>query len=150
MLRSELREMVDRATRLCLGVRVRLLNRVVSGVFDEALRAEGLRVGQFNILMALGAMSPVSPARLAEVLHMDASTMSRDLAHLRKRGWIEATSLAGTRGQTLTLTSAGEEILARAMPAWEQAQGDVSSQLGPEAVAAFRAAARNQGFPPSA
>ena len=37
----------------CLAVRIRLLNRVVSGVYDQALRPLGITAGQMNILVVV-------------------------------------------------------------------------------------------------
>lgn len=148
MVRAETRELVNRAVRQCLAVRLRLLNRVLNGFYDDALRPLGLRVGQFNLLMGVGAMGPVQPGALAGVLRMDKSTMSRDVDRMREQGWI-ASAPAGGRGLALTLTDAGEDLLARAMPSWERAQAQAAAQLGPDAVAALHAAAANCGFPPS-
>ena len=33
----------------CLAVRVRLLNRTITGIYDEALRPLGMTVGQLNM-----------------------------------------------------------------------------------------------------
>ena len=149
MIRPETRELVNRAVRQCLAVRLRLLNRVLSGLYDDALRSLGLRVGQFNLLMGVGAMGPVRPGALAEVLHMDKSTMSRDIDRMCKQGWIASSPAEGARGLALTLTPAGENLLARAMPAWELAQAQAAARLGPDAVVAVHAAAAGCGFPPS-
>src|SRR3954451_12375489 len=42
--------LVDRIAGECIAVRVRLINRVVTAIYDEALRPFGLRVSQANIL----------------------------------------------------------------------------------------------------
>ena len=34
----------------CLAVRVRMLNRTITGIYDQALRSLGLTIGQLNIL----------------------------------------------------------------------------------------------------
>ena len=43
----------------CLAGRVRVINRVVSGVYDDALRPFNVRISQMNVLVAIAAMSPV-------------------------------------------------------------------------------------------
>ncbi|MBV8127915.1 MAG: hypothetical protein JO114_09705 [Planctomycetaceae bacterium] len=42
----------------CLGVRVRTLNRALTALYDETLRPHGLRVGQLNLLVAVGRCFP--------------------------------------------------------------------------------------------
>ena len=63
----------------CIAVRVRLLNRLVSGVCDAGLRGHGVSVAQVNILVAVGQAGPLTPTRLAARLVMDRSTLSRDV-----------------------------------------------------------------------
>lgn len=40
----------------CLAVRVRLLNRTITGIYDEALRSLSMTVGQSNILVAVAEL----------------------------------------------------------------------------------------------
>ena len=44
-------ETADRMARECIAVRVRLINRVITALYDEALRPFGLRISQANILV---------------------------------------------------------------------------------------------------
>ena len=45
----------------CLAVRVRMLNRTITTIYDDALRPLGLTVGQLNILVVIARRGPVSP-----------------------------------------------------------------------------------------
>ena len=40
---------VEVSTKNCLAVRLRLLNRVVTNLFDDALRPHGVKASQLNI-----------------------------------------------------------------------------------------------------
>ncbi len=40
----------------CLAVRVRLLSRTITGIYDEALRPLGVTVGQLNILVTVAML----------------------------------------------------------------------------------------------
>ena len=42
---------IDTISRTCIAVRLRLLNRVVTNFYDDALRPLGLKVSQLNILI---------------------------------------------------------------------------------------------------
>lgn len=115
----------------CLAGRVRVLNRVVTGIYDDALRAHNVRISQMNVLVAVAAMGPVRAAEVCRRLRLDKSTLSRDLDRLLERGWVRATPAAG-RGQELEVTPVGRALIERVTPAWEEAQRRVHELLGPE------------------
>jgi DNA-binding MarR family transcriptional regulator len=117
--------------RECLAMRVRLLNRVVSGLCDDGLRPHGVRVGQVNILVALANGGPLTPTAVGKVLVMDKSTVSRDVDHLRRNGWVEPTPGADGRSHTLRVTDAGLALIEAIYPAWLDAQAELAKLLGP-------------------
>jgi DNA-binding MarR family transcriptional regulator len=123
--------------RECIGFRLRMLGRVVTGLYDDALRPHGLRVSQLSILTAVGKFGRCRPSDLARVLYMDRSTVSRDVDRLLDRGWLE--QMPGDDGRThyLRLTEAGNALLEKVAPAWRQAQDQVCALLGKHAVAAI-------------
>ena len=43
---------IDVIARTCVAARMRLLNRVVTNFYDDALRPLGLKISQLNILIA--------------------------------------------------------------------------------------------------
>lgn len=116
----------------CLGFRVRLLNRAVTAVYDEALRPHGLRVGQVGLLVAVARMGTAKPGDLCRFLRMEKSTLSRDVELMRRNGWLEVGDAADRRARPLAVTAAGAALLEAALPAWEQAQDRVRALLGPE------------------
>lgn len=126
----------------CLAVRLRVLNRVISGIYDEALRPYGLKVSQLNILVAVARIGEAQPGRLCQVLHLDPSTLSRNAERMRKRGWLRADPGEDGRTQVLSLTPEGEELLQTVTPAWEKAQEEAARLLGPEGAAAVHTMAR--------
>ena len=56
---------IDTISRTCIAVRLRLLNRVVSSFYDDALRPLGLKVSQMNILTVTAKLGLARPARSA-------------------------------------------------------------------------------------
>jgi len=58
-------ELADRMARECIAVRVRLINRVISALYDEALRPFGLRISQANILAAVAYMGEARPGEVS-------------------------------------------------------------------------------------
>src|SRR5215469_14704816 len=77
-----------RVERECVGFRVRKLNRMVSAIYDGALASAGLKTSQFTVLVAVANRGPVRPAELAELLQMDASTLSRNVERMCAKGWL--------------------------------------------------------------
>ncbi len=124
--------------RECIAKQVRLLNRVVTGAYDAALRPLGLTVGQLNVLVAVENRGPVLAAELCRALQMDASTLSRNVERMHTRGWIEEVSGEDGRSRPLRLTAKGRRIVRDALPAWETAQAEIRARLGREGTTALR------------
>ena len=68
---------IDTIARECIGMRLRLVNRVVTRIYDAALRQHGLKTSQVNIMVAAWKLGVASPGRVCEVLDLDPSTLSR-------------------------------------------------------------------------
>ncbi|MBA4062818.1 MAG: MarR family transcriptional regulator [Isosphaera sp.] len=119
----------------CVAVRIRLLARLVTARCDAGLRGHGVRVAQVNILVAAGAMGPVTPTDLAARLVMDKSTLSRDVAALLRKGWLKKVGTDDQRSHTLELTPAGRGKLASLLPVWRKAQAELREELGGEHLA---------------
>lgn len=122
----------------CIAYRVRLLNRVITGIYDRALLPLGLKVNQANILTMLSLTEQASSADIARVLLMDKSTVSRTVDRMKKNGWISISSLGDGASQVITVTPQGRELLAKAHTQWEKAQKQAAELLGEEGVAAVR------------
>ena len=69
----------------CLGFTARMLSRVISGVYDDALAEVGLKVSQFSLLNAIANEEDTRPAELAKLLVMDESTLSRNVTRMCAR-----------------------------------------------------------------
>src|SRR5262249_44329049 len=95
----------------CLAARLRVLNRVVSGIYDEALRPWGLKISQLNILVAVARLREAQPLRVGRLLHLDPSTLSRNVDRMRKRGWLRVAPGEDARTQLLSVTPEGEALL---------------------------------------
>jgi DNA-binding MarR family transcriptional regulator len=134
----------------CLAVRVRLIGRAVTALYDGALDRHGLTIAQVNLLAALGKVGPCSPARLGEVLQLERSTVSRNLSLLLKHGWIEARSSDAKGLREVALTDAGRARIESVMPAWRRAQREAVELLGETAAEALREIATSMGYPPNA
>ena len=138
---------VDRIAASCIAVRLRLLNRVVTNLYDDALRPLGLKVSQLNVLVVTARLGVARPAQVSELLHLDVSTLSRNVDRMRTRGWLEAVPEEDARTQPFRLTAQGRRLLEKAVPAWEQAQRQAGELLGEDGVALLTKTAGKLGMP---
>ncbi len=126
----------------CIADRMRLLNRVVTKIYDDALRSLGIRTSQLNILVVTARLGLARPAEICDQLKIDISTVSRNVDRMRARGWIEVVDdEQDARAHQLRLSAKGRQILEKAKPAWEKAQVKVKKLLGQSGVAALVKAA---------
>jgi DNA-binding MarR family transcriptional regulator len=132
---------IDTIARTCIAVRLRLLNRVVTNLYDDALRPLGLKVSQLNILIVAAKLGLARPAQVCEILQLDASTLSRNVERMRAQGWLEAVPDEDARAQPFRLTPHGRRLIEKAVPAWEDAQRQARDLLGDEGVALLDKAA---------
>jgi len=114
--------------RACFALHARMTARLLTRVYDAAVRPTGLRFAQFGLLGAIAHGSATSQTALADRLGLERTTLVRNLKFLEQKGWIEATP-GGGRGLAHGLTPAGREILARAIPLWQRAQADIEARL---------------------
>jgi DNA-binding MarR family transcriptional regulator len=138
---------IDTISRTCIAVRLRLLNRVVTNLYDDALRPLGLKVSQLNILVVTANLGLARPAQVCEILQLDASTLSRNVKPLRTHGWLEVVQEEDFRTQPFRLTAKGKGLIEQAVPAWEEAQRRATELLGEEGIALLDKAVRKAGGP---
>ncbi len=123
-------EQVREHGRDCIAVRVRMLSRTITRLYDDALRPYGLTVSQLNMLAAIGRRQPAAAGKVAELLSMEISTLSRNARLMEREGWVEITPAERGNGRMLAVTPAGLRKLAEVEPAWEQAQREARTLLG--------------------
>ena len=80
---------IDKVASECVAVRLRMLNRVITNIYDDALRSLDLKVSQMNILVAAAKLGTARPAAVCAHLHLDVSTLSRNVERMKGRGWLE-------------------------------------------------------------
>jgi DNA-binding MarR family transcriptional regulator len=122
--------MIDKIASECVAVRLRMLNRVITNIYDDALRSLDLKVSQMNILVAAAKMGTARPIEVCEHLHLDVSTLSRNVERMKARGWLEVVPDEDGRSQPFRLTPRGRKLLEKAVPVWSEAQEQVKKVLG--------------------
>jgi DNA-binding MarR family transcriptional regulator len=116
----------------CACANLRRAARVITRLYDAALRPSGVGVAQFTLLQALNTAPGMSQKQLASLLEIDSTTLTRTLEPLRRAGWLRSTAGDDRREVHLALTAAGKHAYRRALPYWKRAQGEFVRALGTE------------------
>ena len=132
--------------RDCVATRLRMADRVITKIYDDALRPLGLRVSQMTMLVVAEDRGLIRQSEVGSELRLDDSTLSRNLERMRANGWLEEVAGDDARVHSYRLTEAGSELLDRAIPAWRKAQAEARRLLGDGGVRALWRFARGQGF----
>src|SRR3954468_24971062 len=106
---------IDTISRTCIAVRLRLLNRVVTNFYDDALRSLGLKVSQLNILVVTAKLGLARPHQVCGVLQLDTSTLSPNVERRRAKGWVEVVPDEAARTQPFRLTAQGRGLIEKAV-----------------------------------
>ena len=123
----------------CLCNRTRMASRAVTRLYDEMLRPVGLRATQLAVLVAVGSREAVSITALAKIMGMDRSTLTRNLAPLKREGLIRVGNEGWRRSRTVEITKTGRAQLREASSLWEDAQNALRRKLGVRKWAVIRA-----------
>lgn len=118
----------------CIAGRLRLLNRVVTNLYDEALRPLGIKLSQGSILAVTAKLGVARPAEVCAILELDTSTLSRTVERMVSNGWLEILPDEDGRSHPFRLTDQGKRLMEKAIPAWEQAQTQAKKLLGEDGL----------------
>ena len=125
---------IEAVGRECIANKVRLLNRAVTAIYDEALRPHGLKISQMSVLVTVSTLGRASPGAVGRRLHMEKSTLSRNVDRMRARGWLDAAATEDGRATELFVTAAGRHLLRKVHRAWSTAQRRAAEMLGDQGV----------------
>jgi DNA-binding MarR family transcriptional regulator len=129
--------LVGEVAQGCLLTRTRRISRVVTAIYDEALRPFGVKSPQFSLLVLIAKLKGASRSEIGRANHQERSTLTRNLASLLAEGWIEELVPEGGRRRPIVLTEAGQELLGSAANAWRSAHVKAGSLLGAQGVDAI-------------
>lgn len=134
----------------CLLSRTRRLNRVLTRIYDDELRPFGLKATQLNLLVVVAKAGHIRRIDIGKLLHLDPSTLTRNLKIMVTNGWIEeVASGEDGRGLPLRVTTQGRNLLEQIGPAWRKAQNRAQKFIGDEGAALLLRLAANKIEKPS-
>ncbi|MEM7770660.1 MAG: MarR family transcriptional regulator [Cyanobacteria bacterium P01_A01_bin.37] len=124
----------------CVGARIRILNRAISRIYDEAVRPHNIKFSQLNMLTVITLHEPIQQGDVGRILSLEKSTLSRNVSLMEAKGWIQ--SLPGDgNNRLLSVTSKGQQLLKDAASDWLKAQEHVTAMLGEQTTIEIRQAA---------
>ena len=137
-LDAEERRLCAEVRTTCACTQLRRTTRGITAVYDAALAGSGLKATQLPILVALGSAGALSMTRLAEVLALDRTTLTRNLKLLEQRGLIgSGEDQADARVRVVSLTREGRRALTGALARWQDVQHAVEEDFGRERLRAL-------------
>jgi DNA-binding MarR family transcriptional regulator len=114
----------------CACQNLRRVTRIVTRIYDQEIRKAGLEITQYGLLTALATAGQANQGRLSAGFAMDSTTLTRTLAVLRKRGWVQVKPGKDRRERLFSLTQAGKRRMVEAQPFWELAEQRLRKRLG--------------------
>ena len=110
---ADISDIAESTSAACISTRVRQLSRIVTRVYDDALRPLG-----------------ITAVEIGHSLDIEKSTLSRNLKRLLALGHLTMDPPAGRRGRGLHLTPKGEAVIKQAYPVWMNAQSRTITIMG--------------------
>ena len=108
----------------------RRASRLLSQLYEDALRPLGMRATQFTILQSLSLVGEVTQGQLGQMLGMESTTLTRTLTIMSREGWIAKRRGEDRREWRIRLSKEGEARFKTALPHWQKAQDRLRERLG--------------------
>lgn len=123
-------DIAENTSKNCLATRIRQLSRIITRVYDDAMRPLGITASQYTLLAQLASRDGITAVEIGQELDIEKSTLSRNLKRLLALGMIIMDPPAGRRGRGLHLTPKGQATLRQAYPIWQDAQSRATEVMG--------------------
>jgi DNA-binding MarR family transcriptional regulator len=125
-------------TAYCAQFNFRRTARAMTRMYDVAFKGTKIRSTQFTILIAVAKAQPAPISKLASILLIDSTTLTRTLGKLQKQGFLTISKRAERRQRFVNLTEMGVEALRVSLPGWRAAHERFTKTVGPEFWLTFR------------
>ena len=122
----------------CFCLASRQAARRITRLYDSHMQPSGIRVTQFTILSQLMLRGEMPIGKLAAILGMERTTLTRNLTLLEERKWISIKPGDDPRSRIIAITAQGRGIVRRGFPFWSKAQANVGRMLGGDGQAALK------------
>ena len=123
----------------CTNLKLRQLTRMATRHYDRYIAETGLKNTQYALLSHVVKLGPLRPGDLARHMHMDASTLTRNLQPLAAQGFLKTAAGSDSRSRLVEATELGITKRAEAQRAWQAAQNALNARLGEQRVVELHA-----------
>ena len=122
----------------CFCLASRQAARRITRLYDSRMQSSGIRVTQFTILSQLMLRGEMPIGKLASILGMERTTLTRNLTLLEQQKWISSKAGDDPRSRMIAITAQGRGMVRRGFPHWSKAQAQVGKMLGADGQAALK------------
>ena len=130
----------------CFCLASRQAARKITRLYDGYMQKSGIRVTQFTILSQLMLRGEMTIGKLAGILGMERTTLTRNLTLLEQQKWISIKPGEDPRSRMIGIATQGRGMVRRGFPFWAEAQAQVGKLLGVDGQSALHVlAARSLG-----
>lgn len=126
----------------CVANCVRQLSRIVTAIYDDQLAATGLKASQLSVLVAVANRESPTPADIVKDLHLDESTVSRNVERMCAKGWLRIAAGQDRRSHFIEITVKGRAMIRKSLSAWRRAQDEIGKRLSAKGIADLRSSLR--------
>ena len=114
----------------CTCAGLRKATRILTQIYDAALKPSGLKGTQFTLLATLDKTGEIPLSRLADALGMERTTLTRNLKPMMSKGYIKTNQDYDQRVRLVQMTTQGAQVFQEAMPLWQNVQAQAVDKLG--------------------
>jgi DNA-binding MarR family transcriptional regulator len=122
----------------CFCLASRQAARKITRLYDQHMQESGIRATQFTILSQLMLRGEMPIGKMAGILGMERTTLTRNLAPLEQQGWISIRTGDDPRARIIGITGQGRSVVRRSFPFWSKAQAHIGKLLGADGQAALK------------
>ena len=106
----------------CMCLSIRKASRNITQVYNDEFKGLGINITQFSVLAILAGTGKQTITKVAHQLGSERTTVTRAIAILEKKKFINIVLGADKRERLLAISKKGIEILDLARPHWKSAQ----------------------------
>src|SRR5258705_9770995 len=114
----------------CFCLASRQAARRITRLYDSRMQPSGIRVTQFTILSQLMLRGEMPIGKLASILGMERTTLTRNLTLLEQQKWISSKAGDDPRSRMLAITGQGRGMVGRGVSPLSKTQAEAGKTLG--------------------
>jgi len=116
----------------CVCMRVRRAANALTAYYDKALAELDITTPKFSILINVMQLEHPTMSQLSKVIHLEKSTLTRNIALLEKEGYVTTERGKDKREVYINLTEKGAQKVEECYPQWLGVQEKIIETLGGE------------------